>query len=584
MPSCGRAFAAALALAVLAPALVAQAPDAAMAYEGLLARETDLRVELDASRSPAASAELLRFVRGMIANYETLSRKYPSSRYTDKALAQGALLAADAFARFGEPGDRDTARRLLGELTTRFPSSPLVARVRAQVMRVDDVPSAPPPVPSATVNVAASRGQTSRTEGTPSTLTAIKREVLPDAVRVTLALQQEATFTTEQLENPSRLSIDLLNTRVIYALKDARLTFASDIVRQVRVGSHEGDRTRVVIDLERAGRFSVYPIYNPYRLVLDFERASAAGSTSTVFAAAREPASPRGGPAPAVPPVAGTARGARNPGGGAAGTGAARAAAPRPSPSAPGAPSTNRDGGFSLSRQLGLGVARILIDAGHGGHDPGAKTAGVTEAELVLDVALELEKLLLKQAGVEVILTRRDNSYIPLEERTAMANRLGADLFLSIHANASSNRNARGVETYFLNFAQNAEAEAIAARENAGSTQTMRNLPDLVRTIALNNKIDESRDFATKVQSSLYAGLRKTNKQARNLGVKQAPFQVLIGATMPSILVEISFITNAQEGTLLKSGAYRTQIAQGLAEGIRKYRQSLTRRPAIASQ
>jgi N-acetylmuramoyl-L-alanine amidase len=237
-----------------------------------------------------------------------------------------------------------------------------------------------------------------------------------------------------------------------------------------------------------------------------------------------------------------------------------------------------------LSRQLGLGVGRIVIDPGHGGHDPGAKAAGVTEAELVLEVALELEKLLLKPPGVEVILTRRDSTYIPLEERTAMANRSGADLFLSIHANASSNQNARGIETYFLNFAQSAEAEAVAARENAGSTQTMRNLPDIVRAIALNNKIDESRDFATKVQSSLYAGLRKSNKQARNLGVKQAPFQVLIGATMPSILVEISFITNAQEGNLLKSGKYRAQIAQGLADGIRKYQQSLKRAPPIASQ
>ena len=225
-----------------------------------------------------------------------------------------------------------------------------------------------------------------------------------------------------------------------------------------------------------------------------------------------------------------------------------------------------------------------MIDPGHGGHDPGAKAAGLTEAELVLDVALELEKLLLKEAGVEVFLTRRNSTYIPLEERTAIANRFDADLFLSIHANASTNRNARGIETYFLNFAQNAEAAALAARENATSSQTMRNLPEIVRAIALNNKIDESRDFATKVQSSLYAGLRKTNKQARNLGVKQAPFQVLIGATMPSILVEISFITNAQEGGLLKTARYRTQLAQALLDGIRKYQQSLKRGPAIAAK
>ena len=139
----------------------------------------------------------------------------------------------------------------------------------------------------------------------------------------------------------------------------------------------------------------------------------------------------------------------------------------------------NARGGFSLSRQLGLGIARIVIDAGHGGHDPGASVKGLTEADLTLDIALRLEKLLLRQPGVEVVQTRRTNAYVPLEERTEIANRSGADLFLSIHANASTDRRARGVETYFLNFAPNAEAEAIAARENAGSTRPMRQLPEL---------------------------------------------------------------------------------------------------------
>jgi N-acetylmuramoyl-L-alanine amidase len=197
--------------------------------------------------------------------------------------------------------------------------------------------------------------------------------------------------------------------------------------------------------------------------------------------------------------------------------------------------------------QLGLGVSRIVIDPGHGGHDPGAMGKGVTEAELVLDVALRLEQLLLKQQGVEVILTRRTDEFIPLPERTAIANREGADLFLSIHANASANAQARGIETYFLNFANNLSAAAVAARENAASAQLMGALPDFVKAIALNNKLDESRDFATYVQQSMVARLRGTNKTLRNLGVKQAPFVVLIGAAMPSVLAEISFVTNPQE-------------------------------------
>jgi N-acetylmuramoyl-L-alanine amidase len=165
----------------------------------------------------------------------------------------------------------------------------------------------------------------------------------------------------------------------------------------------------------------------------------------------------------------------------------------------------------------------------------------------VLDVATRLEELL-KKENVEVVLTRRTNAYVALEERTALANRNDADLFLSIHANASTVPGARGIETYFLNFAPNPEAEAIAARENAGSSKSMRHLPDIVQAIALNNKIDESRDFATIVQSTLFQQLRKSNRTLRNLGVKQAPFMVLVGATMPSVLAEISFMSNQRGG------------------------------------
>ena len=165
----------------------------------------------------------------------------------------------------------------------------------------------------------------------------------------------------------------------------------------------------------------------------------------------------------------------------------------------------------------------------------------------MLDVTLRLRDLLEKQPGIEVTLTRDSDVFIPLEERTAIANRKGADLFLSIHANASRNPKARGIETYFLNFASNPEAEAVAARENSASGRTMHSLPEIVRAIALNNKIDESRDFADMVQKSMVRRLATRNKLVRDLGVKQAPFVVLIGAGMPSVLAEISFVTNKQE-------------------------------------
>ena len=165
----------------------------------------------------------------------------------------------------------------------------------------------------------------------------------------------------------------------------------------------------------------------------------------------------------------------------------------------------------------------------------------------MLDVAQRLEKLLTAQPGFEVVLTRRTDEFIPLEERTAIANREGADLFLSIHANASRQTAARGIETYFLNFATNPEAEEVAARENATSAQTMGTLPAILKAIALNNKLAESRELATMVQTSLVRKLRTQNKGLRDLGVKQAPFVVLIGAQMPSVLAEISFLTNKSE-------------------------------------
>ena len=247
------------------------------------------------------------------------------------------------------------------------------------------------------------------------------------------------------------------------------------------------------------------------------------------------------------------------------------------SPVPPALPAANSDGKFSLARQLGLGVSRIVIDAGHGGHDPGAHANGISEAELVLDVAMRLGRLMQKQPGIEVVMTRATDVFIPLEERTVIANREGADLFLSIHANASRSPKARGVETYFLNFASNPEAEAVAARENSASGRAMHSLPDIVRAIALNNKLDESRDFAEMVQRSMVRRLAARNKLLKDLGVKQAPFVVLIGAEMPSVLAEISFVTNKQEGQLLKTGAYRQQIAEALLDAVLRYQQSLKR-------
>jgi N-acetylmuramoyl-L-alanine amidase len=226
----------------------------------------------------------------------------------------------------------------------------------------------------------------------------------------------------------------------------------------------------------------------------------------------------------------------------------------------------------SLVRTLGLKIGRIVIDAGHGGHDSGTVgPGGIEEKQVVLDVALRLGKLLRQRLGADVIFTRDDDTFIPLETRTAIANKAQADLFLSIHANSSPDSSARGVETYYLNFTTSPDALEVAARENAVSGESIHELSDLVKKITLKDKIDESREFAADVQKSLYTDLEEGNPGLRDRGIKKAPFVVLIGANMPSILAEISFLTNSDDARELQQPAYRQRIAESLYRGVSTY-------------
>jgi N-acetylmuramoyl-L-alanine amidase len=548
-----RTVATCLVVVLAAVTLLGQSSDPAVLYQQALRRETLLRQELDAAKDGTPGGLLLDRIRILVGSYEDLARLFSASDTSDDSLSHGGALSADAFAKFGDAADRDTAIRLLKQLSARFPKSPLTKPAAARVQTLEGarpaVTAAAPATPSSGVVM----------------LRAIRREVLPGTLRVTLELDREVGFYDERIEGPPRVFVDLPNTRAVDTLKDATLPFPDGPVRQVRIGRQLNMRTRVVLDLDGAGPHSVYTVYDPYRIVIDFERA-AEGARSTL------PTRTQPGSKPTRAPVV-------------MGSNASRTAGLLPPPSpvvptaerppAPAAPPHNTGGSFSLARQLGLGVTRIVIDPGHGGHDPGARGNGISEADLVLDVAKRLEQLLLKEQNFEIVLTRRANTYVSLEERTELANTSEADLFLSIHANASTAPAARGIETYFLNFANNPEAEAVAARENAGSSKTMRHLPDIVQAIALNNKLDESRDFATMVQATLYQQLRKTNRTLKNLGVKQAPFMVLVGATMPSVLAEVSFMSNRAEAALLKTDRYRQDIAEALMAGILRYQASL---------
>ena len=666
-------------------------------YNDAVAREQAVRAAMTPADAPQS---VVNAVRSTVARYEAVVRHYPASSYCDNALWQAARLSLDAYTKFGQAEDKEAGTRLLKQLASMYPTSKLAAQVPAQLARLaSDVPLQPRVMDSPRPTVAEAPPLAvapppppvrlpERTERAPerperpteppraaertslTTIKEIRRSVLADAVRIVIELDGEVEFRQDRIDGPPRVFVDLPSTRAAVPLVDRTIRFEgdADVVRQIRVGRHPNNTTRVVLDAAGVSSYSVYPLYGPFRLVIDCVRQSAAVATTgllpsaspaavrtpmppplvpeppplsppkpatpatlarreparlpahaltsewlrsapgiasqhtVLIAEARAPELPPGPPVTAVQKLPGSISPSAAPpklpavvpapglnaGEGANASAPAKAnelpgvATARPAdPAAPPA-AKNGGGGFSIARQLGLGVSRIVIDAGHGGHDPGAQARGVVEAELVLDIALRVEKLLQKTAGVEVLLTRRTDEFIALQERTAMANREGADLFLSIHANASSSTQAHGIETYFLNFASNLSAAAVAARENAASGQAMNALPDIVKAIALNNKLDESRDFATQVQHAMVEHLRNSNKAIKDLGVKQAPFVVLIGAAMPSVLAEISFVTNPQEAKLLKSGNYRQRIAEALVNAIRKYQASLKSTTTVA--
>ncbi len=230
------------------------------------------------------------------------------------------------------------------------------------------------------------------------------------------------------------------------------------------------------------------------------------------------------------------------------------------------------NGDRTLIRALGLKIGKVVVDAGHGGHDTGTiGPKGLLEKDLVLDVALRLGRLLEKGMGAEVVFTRDDDTFVPLETRTAVANKAQADLFISVHANSSRDPSARGLETYYLNFTSSADALEVAARENAVSEKSIHELQDLVKKIALKDKIDESKELAADVQHSLVTGLAAKDKGLKDRGVKKAPFIVLIGANMPSILAEISFVSNPQDERRLQTPEYRQKIAESLYRGVLRY-------------
>ena len=472
--------------------------------------------------------------------------------------------------------------------------------------------------------VCPARGSSRRISHKPaSRIEAIRFWSFGDVTRVAIQTGGEYKLKSDQIENPSRLYFDFSGVRppsVRHRGAEA-IPVNDHRVRQIRVAEVSPGVTRVVFDLEGPANVVSSQLVNPDRLIIEIRPKnqpvpnisiahSSAGSRQLdppERGATRSMADAGTSPAPRIVPAASTLD-SPTPGVTAAVNANFEdnrtAPAPTPAHEVAGAPSTiessraisrstrkgaKRDaddiiaaksdstGDRSLVRVFGLKMGKVVIDAGHGGHDTGTiGHHGLMEKDLALDVALRLGKLITQRLSDEVVYTRSDDVFIPLEQRTKIANSEKADLFISIHANSSPEPSATGVETYYFNFTGDRSSLDLATRENATAASSISDLGDLLHKAVLMAKTDESREFAQKVQTSLWSMSTKMNSHSRDRGVRQAPFVVLIGATMPSILAEIGFVSNSHDENLLKKGEERQKIAEALYKGIAQYAGTLS--------
>jgi N-acetylmuramoyl-L-alanine amidase len=453
-------------------------------------------------------------------------------------------------------------------------------------------------------------------------VTAVRFWSLGDITRIAVESDGDFSVRSDRLQNPDRLFFDLVGAKPDLGQKGMTVIPVSDkLVKQIRVAETQHGVTRVVLDLECAAEATTSHLDNPNRLIIELRASNEAAVSlkstpkpaieaevvDSQPAAAYRPFTPPPsrtgleplgkrtqlapldppppvGLQPSTPSAAANVIPKLSPGTVRAAPSIALAkvtapvlTSPVPAPEAALPAKRNSSGGRSMIRVLGLKVGRIVLDPGHGGHDTGTTgPEGLREKDLVLDVAKRLGALIEERMNSEVVYTRADDTFIPLEQRTEIANQAKADLFLSIHANSSPLRSAAGVETYYLNFTTSKAALEVAARENAGSQKSIYELQDLLEKIALKDKVDESREFAGRIQSALYAFSAKSDSHARDRGVRKAPFVVLIGASMPSVLAEIGFISNAHDESIMKRGEYRQRLAEALYKGLASYAGTLS--------
>lgn len=349
----------------------------------------------------------------------------------------------------------------------------------------------------------------------------------PTYTRIAVDIGKLREYTYGKLINPDRIFVDIFQAKLNPILHNKTSLVKNDYIRQIRIAQKTSSTVRVVVDLDfnKISHYRVWHLFDHFRMVIDIY--------------------PHESP-------------------------------PKPPPSTPAKPPQPTKSGYTMIRQLGLGVQRIVIDPGHGGRHPGCVgKGGLQEKNVVLDVSQRLKKLLESKTDLEVILTRESDIYLPLENRPVIANQKQGDLFISIHANANRNRKVSGVQSFYLNFSTDPSVLETAARENATSTKNISEMMDTIRKIARNTKIEESKEFALKIHKNLVKCLSQKYSNVKDTGVRGAPLWVLIGGKMPSALIEVSYLSNSTEESRLRTPQYRQRVAQGIYEGILEYIHSL---------
>jgi N-acetylmuramoyl-L-alanine amidase len=331
----------------------------------------------------------------------------------------------------------------------------------------------------------------------------------PTYTRIAVDIGKLREYTYGELKAPDRIFVDILQAKLNPILHNKTFLVKNDYISQIRIAQKTPSTVRVVVDLDfkKVPNYRVWHLFDPFRVVIDIY--------------------PHESPS-------------------------------KPSPSTPVKPPQPTKSGYTMIRQLGLGVQRIVIDPGHGGRHPGCiGKGGLQEKHVVLDISHRLKKLLESKTDLDVILTRESDIYLPLENRPVIANQQQGDLFISIHANANRSKKVSGVQSFYLNFSTDPSVLETAAKENATSTKNISEMMDIIRKIARNTKIEESKEFALKIHKSLVKCLSQKYNKVKDMGVRGAPLWVLIGGKMPSVLIEVSHLSNPTEESRLKTPQYR---------------------------